>query len=842
MTASLTLFRRLVLRAVFADLARTALTIFAVALGVAVVIAIELAGVAAAGSFRSSVESLTGSRDLEITAIGGLDEQELGKLARLPYPAAFEPRIDDFAVVEKTGAIVPLAGRDLIGQRLELHRARPEATAFFEWLRDPRSVWTGAALGYSAGDRIRLTINDRSGEYEVRGVLPGSAGTERLIVMDIGAAQRALGRQGRVDRIDVAVNRLASAEEWIGRLCEVLPADAVIRRQGARTVENEKMLAAFRWNLRVLSYIALVVGAFLIYNTIAISVVRRRPEIGVLRALGATRGQVIGAFLAEAAFFGLAGGAAGVVLGRLLAEGAVGTLSSTVESLYVSSAPAAIALTPAISALGLLIGISVALVSALAPAFEAARVAPVEAMARGRRDYESRVHTRRNLWIAAGVVTAATAASAAPPVANKPIFGYAAALLFIAAGALVIPAAITSLSRMWQPALKRYLGVEALLASRSLASSLARTSVLVGALATAVAMMGSVGIMVGSFRETVSLWLESQLKADFYVRPVGSDAADRNPTLSPELAGVLESVAGVAAVDRFRLYDISYKGRPALLGAGQSEHVLNYGRTSFLPGQNRTAILKELPRGDNVIVSEPFANKHGIKPGQRITLPLGGEERGFEVLGVYRDFSNERGYIIMDRATLLKYLPDEAPSSLAVFLKPGVDIEAALQRLDEAAAGHQVVIFTNRSLRAEAMGIFDRTFAVTYALEAVAVAVAVMGIAGALLALVIDRRREIAMLRFLGAAAGQVRRLIFFEAGLLGLLANLIGLALGFVLSLVLIFVINKQSFGWTIEFHLPVALLLGGLTAVYAATLAAALYPARVATSLNPIEVIHEE
>jgi putative ABC transport system permease protein len=225
-----------------------------------------------------------------------------------------------------------------------------------------------------------------------------------------------------------------------------------------------------------------------------------------------------------------------------------------------------------------------------------------------------------------------------------------------------------------------------------------------------------------------------------------------------------------------------------------------------------------------------------------VRLALAGAPAEFEVLGVYRDFSNERGYLIMDRGTLLRYLPDPAPSSLAVYLDPGAGIEAVRRRLEEACAGHEVALFTNRSLREEAMRIFDRTFAITYALEAVAVAVAVMGIAGALLALVIDRRREIAVLRFLGATTGQLRRLVLFEAGLLGLLANLVGLALGFALSLILIFVINKQSFGWTIEFHLPVALLAAGSTVVYAATVLAGLYPARVAARLNPIEVVHEE
>jgi putative ABC transport system permease protein len=245
---------------------------------------------------------------------------------------------------------------------------------------------------------------------------------------------------------------------------------------------------------------------------------------------------------------------------------------------------------------------------------------------------------------------------------------------------------------------------------------------------------------------------------------------------------------------------------------------------------------------DVVVVSEPFANKHNVHVSDRILLRLGSRAASFEVLDVYYDYASERGYIIMNRATLLRYLPDPAVSNLAVYLKPGAKIEAAKQDVEAALSGRKLLILTNRTLREEAIRTFDRTFAITYALEAVAIFVAVMGVAGALLALVIDRRREFGLLRFLGGAQAQLRRIILFEAGLLGLLASVAGLIVGILLSLLLIFVINKQSFGWTIQFHWPVAVLLGSLSLVFAATVISALYPARVAARLNPIEVIHED
>src|SRR5208283_4631651 len=208
----------------------------------------------------------------------------------------------------------------------------------------------------------------------------------------------------------------------------------------------------------------------------------------------------------------------------------------------------------------------------------------------------------------------------------------------------------------------------------------------------------------------------------------------------------------------------------------------------------------------------------------------------------FYDYGSEKGYIVVDRSTMLRYLPDPAPSGIAVYLAPGANVDDVRKAIEKITAGRNVLIFTNRNLRAEAIRVFDRTFAITYALELVAVVVAIVGIAGALLTVVIDRRRELGLLRFLGASVGQIRKLIFLEAGLIGLLANLAGLLLGIVLSWLLIFVINKQSFGWTIQLHWPATVLFSALTLVFLATVLSGFYPARVATRMNPIDVVHEE
>jgi putative ABC transport system permease protein len=802
------LFHRLILRPLAKDALRTALTILSVALGVAVIVAIDLAGEAATGSFRSSMQTLAGRTDLEILANGGIEERYFGALARMPVDATFSPVMLGQAFLPGIGA-VPLYGVDLLGKD---------------------ALLVSKALAGRVRPGVTAQIAGRPVEFPTVETI--EAGPGEYVAMDIAAAQQALGRFGRLDRIDVAIGEGSDIDAVERAIREALPASYLISRPGTRSEENQRMLRAFRWNLRVLSYISLVVGAFLIYNTISVSVVRRRGEIGVLRAVGASRRAVFAMFLGEAVMLGVAGAAIGVGLGRLLAGATVELIAGTVNALYATSRPAPVALTWTETWLGLAIGVMTAAFSALAPAREAMLVAPVEAMGRGAREHRATLRWRRGLAWSAVLAAIAAGLSQAPAVDGRPIGGYAAAFFAIGAAAMAAPAVVLAVNRAGRTALRRR--VEAMLAGRSLTSSLARTSVVVAALATAVAMMASVGIMVGSFRQTVAVWLDTQLRADLYVRANARSGAGEYPPLDPSVPRLLAGIPGVEAVDEFRAVELHYRGERATLGAGNFDIVRRYGRLRFLSGG--------LGETGEAVVSEPFANKHGVVTGDRLRLAVGEHIAEFRVAGVYYEYSSSQGFVLIDRATLLRYLPGQPPSNAAVYLKLGADLEAAQHRAQEILAGMNVVVAPNRDLRRNAIAIFDRTFAITWALEAVAIVVAMLGAANSLLALVLDRRREFGLLRYLGASAGQTRRMVLAEAALLGAVAILLGLALGLALSALLIFVVNKQSFGWTIQFHLPAGLLGGALLLVWAVTVAAAAYPAGVAARLDPLDATREE
>lgn len=833
------IFFRLFLRPLWREPLRTALSILAVALGVAVVVGIDLAGNAATGSFLSSVQSLVGRADFEITQIGGIDARVAGRLARLPYPLETEPRIEDYAWNPGAQELVPVVGVDMIAEA----PAQLSQTVSLDWLKTGKCVWTSGTLSHKGG-KIKLQINDRAAVFNVCGTVPVSQAQGDAVVMDIGLAAEVLNRGDKIDAILVTV--LGRADKnmsgWERILRNHLPAGVRVERFGAQARANHRMLEAFRWNLRILSYIALIVGAFLIYNNLSVSVVRRRTEIGIIRALGGSSRLVYVAFLGEAVVYGLVGSIAGLALGRLLAAGMVGLISTTVQALYLTSRPAAIALTRATALLGFGVGAGVALASALLPADEASRVSPIEAMAPSRREYE--VHTRRRgfLLIATLCAIGAAVSSRLPAVRGEPLLGYAAALLLLGACVFSIPTVITGFAAIGSGMLRRVAGAEGYLAMRGLAASLRRTSVLLAALATAVAMVVSVGIMVGSFRQTVTTWLANDFMADLYVQPAVPISSDRFPTMSADVPSRIAALPLVAAVDELRAYSISYEGRPTTLASDITRMAERHEHVEFLNGEDSRMIFNRLAQPGYVVVSEPLATQHGVRPGNTVTLPLAGRSVSFRVAGIYYDYSDPRGAILMDRAALLKYLPDPRVTSIAVYLKRGVNEREARRAIEKACAGRRIIVTSDRELRAQAIDVFDRTFRITYALEGIALAIAVIGVAGALLALVVDRRRELGLLRFLGSSRPQIRKLVLYEAGLLGIVGCFAGFLLGVLLSLLLIFVIDKQSFGWTIQFHWPLAVLAPALIVIYGATLASGLYPAKLAMNLNPIEVVHEE
>ena len=519
-------------------------------------------------------------------------------------------------------------------------------------------------------------------------------------------------------------------------------------------------------------------------------------------------------------------------------------VSGTVNTLYLTAPSSPIRLEGGLVAEALAIGSVTALVSALLPALEATGVLPAEALHHGAHEHQRRLAIRR--YAAAGVVTLILAAAAArvPAVGGLPLFGYLAALLLIVVFSFLMPLLLRTFTALLDGPAKALGGVEGLLACRGLAASPARISVLAMALATAVAMMTSVAIMVDSFRHTVEVWAAQTLRADLFLKPAAQFGSLNDARVAPEVIALVRSTPGVEAVDAFRTLDIVYLGRPALLGAGDWTTLVQYGNLLFVDGRSPQEVLSIHSPGDAsrlAIVSEPFATHHHVRRGEQIELDTPSGKVSFQVAGVYYDYTNDRGTIVIDRPVYRRLFHDDAASTLAIYLEPGADADQARTALWRSLGehGYQFLITPNADLQRIVLRVFDRTFSITYALEVVAILVAALGIANALLALTLERRRELGILRILGSTRTQVKKIILAEATLVGMLGNVVGWAMGLLLSLILIFTINKQSFGWTIQFVYPAGFLaLAGL-GIWLVTILAGLYPARVAARMIPAEAV---
>jgi len=385
--------------------------------------------------------------------------------------------------------------------------------------------------------------------------------------------------------------------------------------------------------------------------------------------------------------------------------------------------------------------------------------------------------------------------------------------------------------------------VERRLASANLGGALSRIAISVAALAVSLAMMVAISIMISSFRTTVEYWIGETLRADIYVRPFSKTSSTSEGEIAAEVVKQITQDPQVAAVDAFAAQTVQYQENLITLAAGNFDVVLTHGRLVFKTPNDAPVQVRRAIGQDAVTVSESFAFRFKKNPGDRVELPTPLGSRPFTIAAVFYDYSNNRGVVVMDHSTYLRYFPPTQPSSLSVYVRPGADAITVRDRLSQALSSRFRLVFsTNETLRNEAMRIFDSTFTITRALEIIAIIVAALGVISTLITLILERQREFALLSILGATRNQIRRMVVIEAVLIGSTSQIIGLVIGVLLSVVLIYVINVQSFGWTIQFHLPVMFLLQSTVFILLATAVAGLYPASRASGIDAVRFVREE
>ena len=840
---------------------RSVLAIVGVAIGVSAWLAIRLANVEVYRAFEASVDSVVGKASIQLTGQNGrLDEQMMKTVRGHPAVMAANPVLR-VSVISTQSSMqkrpLMIVGLDLLDywSNESMVMAGREGTRLpVDDLVAENAVFIGKRvatdLSLRVGDPFEVEVGHRPFQLVVRGILASSRPRHRqfdnLVVMDIAAAQAHFGLEGRLDQINVIVAPDFSVPKVIRELQSLLPATIEVTRPTQRNEQVDSMLRVFQFNLTVLSTVGLLVGLFLVYNTISFSVVQHRREIGILRTVGMSRTQVSLLFLTEAAVVGLIGSVVGCAFGFLMARFMVSLVSQSVTDLYASVTVGSMSLPLDMIIEGSLLGLGVAVVGALRPCLNASGTQPVRALAPG--DYEVDTKTRERFWamFAGALFLLAALMSFAGPVRGIPVFGYGAALFLLLGCTLLGPMAIRGLTWIKGWAFGFHLPIMGTLAIEQIARSPGRNNVTLSALAIGLAIMVGVGSMIGSFRHTVEVWIDQTIIADLIVAPIawmnGSDSDKSARALPLEFVPLVHALPGIMAVDPYRQIQVFHEKGTITLATRNLKIHATHSRYLFKEGES-SEILRRAVAEKGVIVSEVLAGRLGLQVGDQLELETPKGRVGFPVLGRFYDYATDGGKVVMDEAVYHQFWNDREASVLAVYLKPEEDPQEVRRRIEEVLLQRKpVVTISQAELRSDILAIFDRTFHVTYVLEFIALSVALLGIVNTLVTAILERQREIATLRAIGASVSQIQRMVFYESGFLAFMGALLGLAGGSALSVLLVKVINRQSFGWTIQLMIPPMTVLEAVCVAGLAGILASYFPARWASQQSIVNGLRYE
>lgn len=841
---------------------RTSLTIVGIALGIAVLIAVATVNQSILESVAATIDDIAGKADLQMTAgASGFDAELLDRVRAVPG-------------VEKAAVVVEqtVTNRDprAKGQRLlllgidflnsdddyfrnygssEVDSIKVDGLVFLNSTHNlilSRSV--ADELGYKLHDRIPLQTPHGRDEFEIWGFIKnegiGRAFGGAIAIMDYGAMQIAFGRGTNIDRIDIAVQPGADVAAVARAVKAAVGPSFTVDRPSRRNDRVANMLASLQNGLTLASVVALIVGIFLIYNTMSISVVQRRRELGTLRALGATRRDVITLLTLEGGLLGFVGSCIGVVIGLGLARLMLDGIERTVNEMFMPVPTTQLHVSRALLFGAALVGVLATIMAAAFPARQAARSSPIETLRSGALTSlappSMRVSPRDGLALASLVV--AWLLLRVRPIHGLPLGATGACLALVLSAALLAPRLVQLMHWLARIALRKLGGVEARVANENLTRNIARNSATISALMVGVAMATAFAAFVGSFESSTLDWVDQTLPADLWITSA-SRLAGSGTTLpmTSELSPMLSTLPGVDAVERVRMDDIEYRGFPVKLVATEVAAAGPRIRMLMLEGTQAEALAKM--RTGGVVVAENFSRRFGVHRGDRIALSVRNGTRVFDVCGVMIDYTSDSGLLMLDRATYVDAWGDARVDTYKLYLHPGANPEVTRHAVNQRFSDrYDLFVLTNREFRDEVVAMLDQAFAVMHLLEAVAIIVSVLGVVNALLASVLDRIRELAVLRAVGMLRGQVARMVVYEGGLIGTIAVIGGVVLGLAIGHVLLGYINVTQTGWYLPYRPSWSAVIETALLVAAGSALSGWYPARYAARLVIADALEYE
>ena len=842
---------------------QTGLSVLGITLGVAVVVAIDLGNQSAKHAFRLSSSAVSGKATHHIVGgPGGLDEDIYRRLRVDLSVRRSAPVVEGYAYFsdsQRHAGALRLLGIDPIADTQFrpyaesgnlVSRASASPRSAMALLAAPNTALiadhTAASLGVGEGDSIRLRVAGREHDLRVAGLISPHNALSRetlknLLIVDIATAQELTGVEGRLSHIDLDVPSGEKGELMLQRIRNVLPPEADVVASQSRSETIDDLTKSFDDNLFVISILGLIVGAFLIYNAMAFSVVQRRTVIGALRSIGVTRRQIFGIVLSEALLIGIVGSAIGVLLGIVIGRGILNIITQTITDLFFVVSIEELSIPVRTLVKGVLLGLIATIAAALVPSLEATIVPARDTMSRSHLEARYRGTAPWVFAAGGGLVGIGALLILLPSKSLVPAFtGVGAAVLGYT---MLTPASVVLFSKALAPPLGMAFGSMGAMIARGIAASMSRTAVAIAALAVAVSITISIDTMVQSFRGTVTEWLDNSLGSDIYISPASFSSQATEAGLSPEILERVRGVEDVGSVRSVRNARVnSPEGEVDLLAVDTTaENFVRYN--SFKEG-DPALIWNELQSGEAVAVSEPYAFNAGVTIGSEVRLQTKEGLRSFRVAGIYYDYRNSaNGKVMMSRGAYDRFWDDDKVTGIGVTAANGVAI-SELQTEIEAAIGNDadVEIRSNAELKAAALEVFERSFAITTVVHVLSIAVAFVGVLSALMAIQMERSTEFGTLRAIGFTPRQVWLMFTTQTGLMGLAAGLLALPLGLIQGAVLIFVVNRRSFGWSMDMEIYPYVLAQAVAIAIAAALLASIYPSFRMARSSPAEVLHEE
>jgi putative ABC transport system permease protein len=825
---------------------RSLLTLAGIALGVAVLVAMYEANESVLAGLRQTITHIAGAADLQVSAGDtGIPEDLLDRVRAVREVGSASPVVEAVVGTGRSGqGNLLVLGVDMTSDQgiRDYDLGGSELDDPLVFLAQPDSIMIGADFasrnGLALGSRLVLETVEGARRFTVRGLLRPAGLAQAfggsLAVMDIYAAQRVFGKESKFDRIDITARRGVTVEDCRRALAAALGPGFHVDAPSERRRYFEQVLADYRRSSGFASIFALIVGLFLIQNTLVVAVAQRRGEIGILRALGATRRQIRALFLIESGCIGLAGSLVGALLGAGLSRLAARYVAETLEGVYgVIGQPARGGVGPLLIAGAIAAGVAWSVLAAVFPASAAARVDPVRALQKGRYEIVQLEERRTRGWLACTAVSMAVLLLAGRFESWFVVSYVLAALALI----LLTPELSSAVVRLLRPLLERMRPMEGALAADSLLQAPRRTASVAAALMLSVAMViGLGGIAEASYRSILD-WVTGTLDADFLVAPSENlkDLTLRFPSAMERDLGAIE---GLTVVQPVRAARVSVRNSQPILFAVDIVRLSPQARRRAIP-VNTERVHQLAAQGRGVIVSDSFAARERVRVGDVLDLPAPDGPLRLPVLGIYKDFTDPQGAIVMDRSLYRSRWHDDTVNLFRLYLAPGASAETVRQQvLARVGANRRLFVFSSADLRRHVMGLAGRWFEITYAQLAIALLVAVLGIANALTVSITDRRRELGILRAVGGLRRQVRVAVWMEAAAVAV----VGFVLGLAFSMVNIFYALSIFSDHALEFRFPGLLAAELLPMLVAAALVAAIMPAEAAVRAPLVSALEYE